>query len=87
MPDQDSESLQAQNIGEIVVPDAQDTSDTQIQDESTDSQLHGEECNPDIPGNQTSKPLQEDNYCTAINDDEQDDTRKITEFTVKKTGN
>ena len=28
MPDQDSESLQAQNIGETEVPDTQDTSDT-----------------------------------------------------------
>ena len=37
MQDQDSEPLQAQNIGEIEVPDTQDTSDTQIQDDGTDS--------------------------------------------------
>ena len=48
MPDQDSKFLQAQNIGETEVPDAQDTSDTQIQDDGTDSQLNGEECNPNI---------------------------------------
>ena len=49
MQDQDSESLQAQNIGETEVPDAQDTSDTQIQDDGTDSQLNGKEHDPDIP--------------------------------------
>ena len=74
MQDQDSESSQAQNIGETEVSDAQDTSDTQIQDDGTDSQLNGEECDPDIPVNQTSKASQEDNYHTAIDDDEQDDT-------------
>ena len=31
-------------------------------------------CDTDIPDNQTSKALQEDNYHTAINDDEKDDT-------------
>ena len=74
MQNQDSESLQAQNIGETEVPDAQDTSDIQIQDDGTDSQLNGEEGDPDIPNDQTSKASQEDNYCTAINDDEQDNT-------------
>ena len=67
--DQDSEPLQAQTE-----PDAQDTSDTQIQDDGTDSQLNDGECNPDIPDDQTSKASQEDNYHTAIDDDEQDDT-------------
>ena len=65
--------MQAQNIG-TEVPDTQDTSDTQIPDDGTDSQLNGEEGNPDIPDDQTSKASQEDNYCTAINDDEQDNT-------------
>ena len=74
MQDQDSESLQAQNIGETEVPDTQDTSDTQIQDDGTDSQLNGEEHNPYIPDDQTSKASQEDNYCTTINNDEQDNT-------------
>ena len=72
--DQDSKPLQAQNIGEIKVPEAQDTTDTQIQDDSTDSQHNDEECDLDIPDDQTSKASQEDNYCTAIDDDEQDDT-------------
>ena len=72
--DQDSELLQAQNIVETEVPDAQDASDTQIQDDGTDSQLNNEEPDPDIPDDQTSKASQEDNYHTAINDDKQDDT-------------
>ena len=67
--DQDSEPLQAQNIREMEVPDVQDTSDTQIQDFGTDSQLNDEEHNPDIPDDQTSKASQEDNYCTAIDID------------------
>ena len=74
MQDQDSEILQAQNIGETEVPDTQDTSDTQIPNDGTDSQLNGEEGDPDILDNQTSKALQDDNYHTAIDDDEQDDT-------------
>ena len=74
MQDQNSKSLQAKNIGETEVPDAQDTSDTQIQNDGMDSQLNGEECDPDIPDGQTSEVSQEDNYHTAINDDEQDDT-------------
>ena len=43
--DQDSESLQAQSIGETEVPDTQDTSDTQIQDDGTDSELNGKQPN------------------------------------------
>ena len=62
--DQDSEPLQAQNIGETEVLDTQDTSDTQIQHDGTDSQLNDEERDPDIPDDQTSKASQEDNYCT-----------------------
>ena len=66
--------MQAQNIGETEVPDTRDTSDTQIPDDGPDSQLNGEKGNPDILDDQTSKASQEDNYHTAINDDEQDDT-------------
>ena len=71
--DQDSEPLQAQNIGEIEVPDAQDTSDIQVQDDGTDSQHNDEEHDPDILDDQTSKASQEDNYHTAIDNDKQDD--------------
>ena len=72
--DQDSKPLQAQNIGKIKVIEAQDTIDTQIQDDGTDSQHNDEEPDLDIPDDQTSKASQEDNYCTGIDDDEQDDT-------------
>ena len=44
------------------------------EDVSTDSQLNDEEPDPDIPDDQTSEASQEDNYCTAIDDDEQDYT-------------
>ena len=74
MQDQDSESLEAQNIGETEVQDTQDTSDTQIPDDGTDSQRNGEEGDPDIPDDQTSKASEEGNYCTAFDNDKQDDT-------------
>ena len=74
MPGQDSGSLQAQNIKENEVPDAQDTTDMQVQDDGTDSQVYDEQPDPDIPDDQTSRASQEDNYQTAIDDDKQDDT-------------
>ena len=73
-PSQDFESLQAQNMEGNEVPDAEDTSDTQVQDDDTDSQVNGEQPDPDIPDNQTMRASQEDNYRTAINNDQQDDT-------------
>ena len=45
-----------------------------MQDDGTDSQHNDKECDPDIPDDQTSKASQEDNYHTAIDDDEQDNT-------------
>ena len=62
MHDPDSKSLQAQNIGQNVVPGAQDTSDMQVQDDGTDSQINGKQPDPDIPDDQTSRASQEDNY-------------------------
>ena len=40
----------------------------------TDSQVEEDEQEPDIPEDQTSRASQDDNYRTAIDDDEQDDT-------------
>ena len=74
MQGQDSESLQAQNMEENEVPDAQDTSDMQVQEDGTDLQVNVEQPDPDMPDAQTLRALQEDNYQTAIDDDEQDDT-------------
>ena len=45
-----------------------------IQDDGKDSQLNDKERDPDIPDDQTSNASQEDNYHTAISDDEQDNT-------------
>ena len=54
-----------------------------------DPQHNDKECNPDIPDDQTSKALQEDNYCTAIGDDKQDDTiqsgNPITELFLSRS--
>ena len=55
MPGQDSESLQAQNIEENEVPDAQDTTDIQVQDGGTDLQVNGDQPDPDILEDQTSR--------------------------------
>ena len=74
MQGQDSESLLGQNMEENEVPDAQDTSDTQVQDGGTDSQVDGQQPDTDIPDDQTLRASQEDNYQTAIDDDDQDDT-------------
>ena len=61
-PGQDSESLQAQNMEENDIPDAEDASDMQVQDDHTDSQAYGEQPDPDIPDDQTLRASQEDNY-------------------------
>ena len=74
MPGQDSESLQAQNIDENEVPDSPNITDEQIQDDGIDLQVNGNQPDPDIPDDQTSRALQEDNYQTAIDDEEQDAT-------------
>ena len=67
---QDSESVPAQNMEENEVSDAKDTSDMQVQDNDRDSQANGEKPDLDIPDDQTSRTLQEDNYQTTIDDDE-----------------
>ena len=67
---QDPVSVQAQNMEENEVPDAEDTSKMQVQVGNTDSQVNDEQQDPDIPEDQTSRALQDDNYQTAINNDE-----------------
>ena len=71
---QDPASVQAQNMEENEVPDAKDTSNMQVQDGNTDSQVNGEHPDPDIPDDLTSRATQDNNYETAIDDDEQDNT-------------
>ena len=41
----------------------------QVQDDDTDSQVNGEQPDPDIPDDQTLRASQEGNYQTAIDDD------------------
>ena len=57
-PGQDSESLQAQNMEENEVLDAEDTSKMQVQDDDTDSQVNGAQADPDIPDGQTLRASQ-----------------------------
>ena len=56
------------------VPDAKDTSNMQVQVGNIDSQINDKQQDPDIPEDQMSRALQDDNYLTAINDEKQDDT-------------
>ena len=46
----------------------------QVQDGNIDSQVNGEQLDPDIPDVQTSRVSQDNNYQTAVKDNEQDDT-------------
>ena len=55
---QDPASVQTQNIEENEVPDAEGTSDMQVQDGNTDSQVNGEQPDPDIPDDQTLRASQ-----------------------------
>ena len=70
---QDLTSVQGQNMEENEVSDAKDTCDMQVQVDNTDSQVNEEQQGPDIPQDLTSRASQDNNYQTAINDDEQDD--------------
>ena len=58
---QDPMSVQAQNMEENGVQDAEDTNNMQVQGGNTDSQVN-EEQDPDIPEEQTFRALQDDNY-------------------------
>ena len=49
---------------------AQDTSDTQVQVGNTDLHANDEQQDPDIPEDKISRASQDDNYQTAIDDDE-----------------
>ena len=59
---QDPMSVQAQNMEENEGPDAEDTSDMQVQVCNTDSQVSGEQPDSDIPDDQTSRASQDNNY-------------------------
>ena len=69
----DPKNVQTQGVEENAEPVEVVTIKQQVQVIDTDSQVD-EEQEPDIPEDQTSRASQDDNYRTAIDDDEQDDT-------------
>ena len=71
---QDPTSVQAQNMAENEVPAAKDTNNMQVLGGNTESQVNEGEQDLGIPEDQTFRTLQDDNYRTAIDDDEQDNT-------------
>ena len=76
---QNAGPTQAQNTGDIDETTAQDIIGSQIQDDGTNPKINDDEYisedqDPVIPDDQTSKASQDDNYCTAIDDDDLDDT-------------
>ena len=76
---QNAGPTQAQNTGDIDERTAQDIIHNQIQDDGTnpknnDNKYISEDQDPVIPDDHTSKALQDDNYHTAIDDDDLDDT-------------
>ena len=77
MKQADPTDVQAQDMEENEVPVADDTSEQQVQVSNTDSQIDEEQQDPDITEDQTSRPSQDVNYQTAIDDDEQDDTKQF----------
>ena len=74
MKQADPTYVQAQDVEENDIPVVADTSKQQVQVANTDSKVDDEQQDPDIPEDQTSRGSQDDNYQTAINIDEQDDT-------------
>ena len=70
----DPMNIQAQDGKENDEAVEEDTSEQQAQVTNTDSQVDEEQQYPDVPEDQTSRASQDDNYQTAINNDEQDDT-------------
>ena len=72
--DQNAEPVEIQIIGDIDIGDLAGSNDSQGQDDCTSLQLTNQEDQLDTSVNQMSKASQEDNYCTAIDDDNHDDT-------------
>ena len=83
MKQADPTDEQVQNIEENNVPAAEDTSEQRSQVAYKDSQFDEEQQDPDIPEDQTSRASQDDNYQTAINNDEQDDTIQFSNLVTQ----
>ena len=67
-------NVQTKDVEENAKPVEVDTSEQQAQVADTDSQVDEEQEEPDIPEDQMPRASQDDNYQTAIDDDEQDNT-------------
>ena len=70
----DSINVQTQDTEENAKLVEVDTSEQQAQVANTDSQVDEVQQEPEIPEDQISRASQDDNYRTAIDDEEQDDT-------------
>ena len=77
--DQNTGLIQAQNTGDIDERTVQDLIGSQIEDHGTNPESNGDDYisndqDPVMPDDQASKASQDDNYHTAIDDDNLDDT-------------
>ena len=81
--DNDPTNVQTQDTKENDKPVEVDTSKQQAQVANTDSQVDEEQQEPDIPEDQMLRASQDNNYCTAINDDEQDDTIQFSNLVTQ----
>ena len=79
LEDQNTGPTEAQNTGDIDERTAPDLTGSQIEDDGTNPESNGDDYtsddhDPTMQEDQTSKASQDDNYCTAIDDDDPDDT-------------
>ena len=77
--DQNTGPTETQNTGDIVERTVQDLIGSQIEDDGTNHESNSDDYipndqNPVMPDDQTSKASKDDNYHTAIDDDDFDDT-------------
>ena len=77
--DQNTGPTQAQNTGDIDERTPQDLIGSQIEDDGTNPESNcddyiSDDQDPAMQDDQTSKASQDDNYCTAIDDDDLDNT-------------
>ena len=79
LEDQNTGPTEAQNTGDIDERTAADLTGSQIEDDGTNPESNGDDYttddhDPTMQEYQTSKASQDDNYCTAIDDDDLDNT-------------
>ena len=79
----DPTNIQTQDVEENAELVEVDASEQQAQTVNTDSQVEEEQQEPEIPADQTSRASQDDNYQTAIDDDEQDDTIQFSNLVTQ----